>query len=123
MAVIRQSLSTHFRVRSVLLECRNCGHQTSVTAGTIFQDTRKPLIDWFRAMYWVTTQKNGARALGLQTVLGLGSYKTAWTWLHNLRRAMVRLGRDRLSVGSKWTRRIWEAWRRVLAGARQTVRR
>src|SRR5258705_11132049 len=47
-------------------------------------------------MYWVTTQKNGARALGLQGVLGLGSYKTAWTWLHKLRRAMVRPGRDRL---------------------------
>ena len=69
----------------------------SVTAGTIFQDTRKPLADWFRAMYWVTTQKNGASALGLQRVLGLGSYKTAWTWLHKLRRAMVRPGRDRLT--------------------------
>jgi transposase-like protein len=84
-------------VRSILLECRKCGHQTSVTAGTIFQDTRKPLVDWFRAMYWVTTQKNGASAVGLQKVLGLGSYKTAWTWLHKLRRAMVRPGRDRLT--------------------------
>ena len=70
---------------------------TKPTAGTIFQDTRKPLVDWFRAMYWVTTQKNGASAVGLQKVLGLGSYKTAWTWLHKLRRAMVRPGRDRLS--------------------------
>src|SRR5712691_5401619 len=87
----------YWPVRSILLECRKCGHQTSVTAGTIFQDTRKPLVDWFRAMYWVTTQKNGASAVGLQKVLGLGSYKTAWTWLHKLRRAMVRPGRDRLS--------------------------
>ena len=87
----------YWPVRSVLLECAECGHQTSVTAGTIFQDTRKPLADWFRAMYWVTTQKNGASALGLQRVLGLGSYKTAWTWLHKLRRAMVRPGRDRLT--------------------------
>lgn len=87
----------YWPVRSVLLECGKCGHQTSVTAGTIFQDTRKPLADWFRAMYWVTTQKNGASALGLQRVLGLGSYKTAWTWLHKLRRAMVRPGRDRLT--------------------------
>ena len=38
-------------------------------------------------------QKNGASALGLQRVLGLGSYKTAWSWLHKLRRAMVRPGR------------------------------
>lgn len=84
-------------VRSVLFQCQRCSHQTSVTAGTIFQDTRKPLADWFRAMYWVTTQKNGASALGLQRVLGLGSYKTAWTWLHKMRRAMVRPDRDRLT--------------------------
>lgn len=84
-------------VRSVLMQCQLCGHQTSVTAGTIFQDTRKPLVDWFRAMYWLVSQKNGASALGLQRVLGLGSYKTAWTWLHKFRRAMVRPGRDRLT--------------------------
>jgi transposase-like protein len=52
---------------------------------------------WFRAMWWVTSQKNGVSALGLQRVLGLGSYPTAWGWLHKLRRAMVRPGRDRLS--------------------------
>ena len=46
-------------------------------------------------MWWLTSQKNGASALGLQRALGLGSYKTAWTWLHKLRRAMVRPGRDR----------------------------
>ena len=84
-------------VRKVLLQCAGCGRQTSVTAGTIFQDTRRPLQLWFRAMWWVTSQKNGASALGLQHVLGLGSYKTAWSWLHKLRRAMVRPGRDRLS--------------------------
>ena len=77
-------------------ECASCGRQTSVTAGTIFQDTRYPLRTWFRAIWWVTSQKTGASALGLQRVLGLGSYQTAWTWLHKLRRAMVRPGRDRL---------------------------
>ena len=45
----------------------------------------------------MVSQKNGASALGLQRVLGLGSYRTAWTWLHKLRRAMVRPGRDRVS--------------------------
>ena len=79
------------------LVCGSCRHQTSVTAGTIFQGTRKPLRLWFRAMWYVTSQKNGASAMGLQRVLGLGSYVTAWTWLHKLRRAMVRPGRDRLS--------------------------
>jgi hypothetical protein len=58
-------------VRRVLLECSQCGHQTSVTAGTIFQDTRTPLTTWFRAMWWVTTPKTGISALGLQQVLGL----------------------------------------------------
>jgi transposase-like protein len=67
-----------------------------VTAGTIFQDSHLPLTAWFRAMWQVASQKNGVSALGLQRVLGLGSYKTAWALLHKLRRAMVRPGRDRL---------------------------
>lgn len=79
-----------------LLRCRACGRQVSLTAGTIFQDTRKPLRTWFLAMWFITSQKNGVSALGLQRVLGLGSYETAWTWLHKLRRAMIRPGRDSL---------------------------
>ncbi len=71
--------------------------ETSLTAGTVFQDTRKPLRLWFQAMWYVTNQKQGVNALGLQRLLGLGSYHTAWTWLHKLRRAMVRPGRDRLA--------------------------
>jgi transposase-like protein len=77
--------------------CSACRHQASVTAGTIFQDARLPLTLWFRAIWQVTSQKNGASALGLQRVLGLGSYTTAWAWMHKLRRAMVRPGRDRLA--------------------------
>jgi len=80
-----------------LLRCRSCRRRTSLTAGTVFQDTRKPLRMWFLAMWFVTSQKNGVSALGLQRVLGLGSYETAWTWLHKLRRAMVRPGRDSLT--------------------------
>ena len=77
-----------------LLRCRSCHARTSLTAGTVFEGTRKPLRTWFMAMWFVTSQKNGVSALGLQRVLGLGSYETAWTWLHKLRRAMVRPGRD-----------------------------
>ena len=55
--------------RGVLRECAGCGYQCSVTAGTIFQDTRTPLRLWFQAMWFMTTQKNGASALGLQRVL------------------------------------------------------
>jgi len=78
------------------LVCAICEHQATVTAGTIFQDSHLSLQLWCRAMWHVTSQKNGASALGLQRVLGLGSYQTAWTLLHKLRRAMVRPGRDKL---------------------------
>ena len=83
-------------VRRNLWRCGACRYETSVIAGTIFQDSHLPLTTWFRAMWQVTCQKSGVSALGLQRVLGLGSYKTAWAMLHKLRRAMVRPGRDRL---------------------------
>jgi len=79
-----------------LFHCVHCGFQASVITGTIFQDTKKPLRLWFHAIWHLTSQKYGANALGLQRILGLGSYRTAWTWLHKLRCAMVRPGRDRL---------------------------
>jgi len=79
-----------------LVECASCGHQASVIAGTIFQDTHKPLRLWFQAVWLVTSQKQGASALALKQNLGLGSYETAWVWLHKLRAAMVRPDRDRL---------------------------
>jgi transposase-like protein len=87
---------TAWRASRGRLVCASCEHQTTVTAGTVFERVRQPLTLWFRAIWWVTSQKNGASALGLQRVLGLGSYQTAWTWLHKLRRAMVRPGRDGL---------------------------
>lgn len=73
-----------------LLMCRRCGYQASVTAGTIFHRTRLPLQDWFRAMWWMTDQKHRLSALGLQRLLGFGSYRTAWLWLQKLRHAVVR---------------------------------
>jgi transposase-like protein len=77
--------------------CAGCGHEASVTSGTIFERTHTPLTVWFRAVWWVTSQKTGASALGLQRVLKLGSYRTAWVCLHKLRRAMVRPGRETLT--------------------------
>jgi transposase-like protein len=76
--------------------CAACRHDFTVTAGTLFADTRLPLSLWFEAMWHVVTQKHGASALGVQRVLGV-SYPTAWRWLHKLRRAMVRPGRERLA--------------------------
>ena len=80
-----------------LIRCPQCERQTSTTAGTLFEGTRKPLRVWFQAIWYLTSQKHGVSALGLQRVLGLGSYQTAWTWLHKFRRAMVRPGRERLT--------------------------
>jgi len=106
-------------VRRILLQCAGCGYQSSVTAGTIFQDTRKPLTLWFRAMWAVTSQKNGASAIGIQRELGLGSYDTAWTWLHKLRRAMVRPGRDRLAGSVEVDESFWGSEEEGMRG-RQT---
>ena len=79
------------------LRCAGCRLDASITAGTIFADTRLPLATWFAAAWYVTATKHGVSALGLQRLLGLGSYETAWALLHKLRRAMVRPGRDRLA--------------------------
>jgi len=76
--------------------CSSCKHQTSMIAGTIFHRTKMPLRSWFFAMWLACTQKTGLSAVGLQRMLGLGNYRTAWLMLQKLRQAMVRVERDRL---------------------------
>jgi transposase-like protein len=76
--------------------CSGCARKVSVTAGTVFDRSRIPLADWFTAIWYMTNQKYGISALGLQRLLGLGSYQTAWTMLRKLRSAMVRPARERL---------------------------
>jgi transposase-like protein len=77
-------------------ECVDCHIETTVTNGTIFHKSTKPLLVWFRAIWWMVAQKNGVSAKGLQKILGFGSYQTAWTWLHKFRRLMVLSGRSKL---------------------------
>ncbi len=79
-----------------LYECAECGHQTSLTSGTLFHGTRKPLRLWFRAIWEICVHRNGIPAADLQRILGLGSYRTAWSWAHRIRRATVREERDGL---------------------------
>jgi transposase-like protein len=86
-----------WRMGNGLYLCSKCRKQISTTAGTIFEGTRKPLLYWLLAAWEITSQKYGASALGIQRILGLKSYETAWAWLHKFRRAMVRPDRDRLS--------------------------
>ncbi len=86
-----------WRLSSGRWECAVCGCQTSVTAGTIFHRSRTPLRMWFAAAWLMTSQKQGVSALGVQRVLGLGSYQTAWAMMHRFRVAMVRPDRERLN--------------------------
>lgn len=77
--------------------CKKCEHQFSLTAGTIMHGTKKPITYWFKAMWWFTTRKSGVNAINLKELLGLGSYHTAWSWLHKLRRCTIRNNREKLS--------------------------
>lgn len=79
------------------IHCSACGKEFSITSGTIFQESKKPLLLWFHIMWWVVAQKTGASAHNLKDFMGFGSYETAWLWLHKLRRAMVRVSREKLT--------------------------
>jgi ISXO2-like transposase domain len=61
-----------------------------ILAGTIFEQTKTGLARWFSAIYLVTSSKGGISAMELKRQIGFGSYQTAWSWLHKIRRAMVR---------------------------------
>ena len=82
--------------RRHLWQCVACGHQASVTAGTVLHGTRTPLPLWFWAAYLVSTLTPGISALQLQRQLGISRYERAWTMLHKLRRAMVARERESL---------------------------
>jgi hypothetical protein len=77
-------------------QCVACRHQVSLTAGTVFHNTKTPLTVWFWAAYLTTTDKRGVSALLLQRQLALRRYETAWMMLHKFRRAMVNLAREPL---------------------------
>jgi len=77
--------------------CTRCERPHSLTARTVMHSTKKPLTYWFKAMWWFTTRKSGVNAVNLKDLLGFGSYQTAWTWLHKLRRCTIRHQRERLS--------------------------
>lgn len=88
-----------------LFECADCGHQTSLTSGTLLDKTRKPLKVWFRAVFEIASHRNGISAKDLQRIMGFGSYETAWTWLHKLRTALVRPTASRSAQAFSSTRR------------------
>ena len=77
-------------------QCKSCGAQTSVTAGTVMHKTQMPLRRWFWAAYLVATHHPGISAVQLQRQLGIRRHETAWMMLHKLRRAMVAPEREPL---------------------------
>ena len=81
----------------LVYECVACGKQHSLLAGTLFEQTKTGLARWFLAIYLVTSSKGGIAAAELQRQPGFGSYQTAWSWLHKLRKAMVRPDREPLA--------------------------
>jgi transposase-like protein len=86
-----------WHVRRDSFKCKGCRRETSVTAGTPFQNSQIPLRVWFQAIWLVVSQKNGTSALGLSRALGITRQKTGWYLLKRIRSAMVRIGRERLS--------------------------
>ena len=77
-----------FDIRSRhLFQCKACGRQTSVTAGTVLDKTRTPLTKWFMAIYLMAADKRGVSALALARHIGV-AYYTAWTMCHKIRHAM-----------------------------------
>jgi len=89
-----RAYSHHVRL---IEECAACGKQHSLLAGTIFEQTKTGLARWFLAIWLVTSSKGGISALELQRQMGFGSYQTAWSWLHKIRKAMVRPDRQPLA--------------------------
>jgi transposase-like protein len=74
-------------------QCQKCspdGYRFSHIAGTIFENTNKPLRDWFRVVHFMLTSKKGVSALQIYRFMGFGSYKTAWMMCHKIRAALMR---------------------------------
>ncbi len=74
-------------------QCYTCapdsGYRFSHLTGTIFENTNKPLRQWFRVTHMMLTSKKGISAAEVQRVMGFGSYETAWTMCHKIRTALI----------------------------------
>lgn len=73
--------------RLPLYECGSCRHQTSLTAGTIFEGSRTSLRKWIAAIWLVANPKEGINAVRLRSIIDV-TYKTAWAMLHKIRTAI-----------------------------------
>jgi transposase-like protein len=115
----RRATKTHAKGEVVksrrVYDCaeKECGHQFTATAGTVFNDTHLPLRTWFIAIALMLNAKKSLSALQLQRDLGLGSYRTAWYLAHRIRKAMAQpegmfsgqVEADETYVGGKFDKR------------------
>jgi ribosomal protein L37AE/L43A len=96
--------------------CTKDGYRFSGIAGTIFENTNKPLRQWFKVTHLMLTSKKGVSALQIQRFMGFGSYKTAWGMCHKIRTALVepetKLGGivevDETWIGGKDKNKHWD---------------
>ena len=89
--------TTYWKQTRRRLCCQKCRAKISILKGTLFEQSNKPLVLWFRVIWAMVILKNGISALGLQKLMGFGSYKTAFTWLHRLRELTILPDRTKLS--------------------------
>jgi transposase-like protein len=108
-------------------QCQKCdpnGYRFSLLVGTIFENTNKPLRDWFKVVHLMTTSKKGISALQIQRQMGFGSYNTAHLMCHKIRSAMIqpqeKLGGivelDETYIGGKDTNRHWDKKKGTFGG-------
>lgn len=77
-----------YETRPEVRECRLCNKQVRLRPGTIWQNSKLPMLIWMRAIFLVMQDKRGVSALQLKRLLGLVSYGTTWKMLHKIRRAL-----------------------------------
>jgi len=114
-------------------QCEQCavdGYRFSIIAGTIFENTNKPLRDWFKVTHLMLTSKKGMSARQLYRYMGFGSLKTAWYMAHRIRTALIEENMDKLGgivevdetfVGGKDVNRHWDKKTHVRGGSDKTV--
>ena len=75
--------------RPEVRECRVCGCQVRLRAGTMFTNSKLPMLTWLRVIYLMMQDKRGVSALHVKRLLGMKSYGTVWSWLHKIRAALA----------------------------------